>query len=381
MEQDAYKLGSLDAVLELGLTKEAWGKAVMPILGSLAGAALAPEGERAQGAMLGGLGALGLQSAAFGPGKAAPVVAATHTPSPAPSGHSMQDVGHAVFEQGKGQLKQWLNAPAGGAKPVLPAAPAAPQLPPPAGGVPTPGGKSWAQTRQAKQDLEERVQKMKRREYLPKADPQGEPAKIHKYREEFLRQPAPAASAAPGMMDPATMEAFRREMGLTKKSSLNQFKLAIDLGGSIGIPGMGGLGVTLKDQQERLPGMSKWVPRGAVERGFEYLDQGFDPESVMDTEAERGSLLHPATGAALAAMGAAKFAPKSGVGGALLAGLGGAGLGSLYHRATNEQRRGEGLEAYEGARREREKFPIRRHATQTANEASPLAVSRGHGDA
>jgi hypothetical protein len=106
------------------------------------------------------------------------------------------------------------------------------------------------------------------------------------------------------------MAGMRREFA--KKGSLEQLKLSIDIGGSIGIPGMGGLGVSLKDQQERLPGMSRWVPRGAVERGFEYLDKGFDPESVMDTEAERGSLIHPATGAGLAAMGAAKFAPKSG---------------------------------------------------------------------
>lgn len=297
----------------------------------------------------------------------------------------MQDIGRAAFEQGKGQLKQWLNSPVGAAPaaPMVPAASAAPQLPASTTPV-TPGGKSWTQTRQARQDLTDRAAKMKRREYFPKVDPQGEPAKIHKYREEFLRPPAPAPTATPanpGEMDPESMAAFRREMGWTKRSSLDRFKLSIDIGGSIGVPGMGGLGVSIKDQQERLPGMSKWVPRGAVERGFEYLDQGFDPESVMDTEAERGSLLHPATGAALAAMGAARFAPKSGLGGALLAGLGGAGLGTLYHRATNDQRREEGREAYEGAQREREKFPIRRHQTQTANEASPLAVSRGHGDA
>jgi len=173
---------------------------------------------------------------------------------------------------------------------------------------------------------------------------------------------------------------FQREMGI-KKGSLDRFKLAIDFGGSIGIPGMGGLGISVKDQQERLPGMSKWVPRGTMERGFEYLDQGFDPESVMDAEAERGSLLHPAIGAALAAAGAAKFAPKSGLGGALLAGLGGAGLGSVYHNATEGRRREEGRQAYVGAENERSRFPIRRHTTQTANEASPLAVSRGHGDA
>lgn len=351
MEADAYKLGHLDAALEYGLTKEAWGKAVLPILSSLAGAAMAPEGEGAQGALLGGLGALGLQSAVLGRGKPAPVHAPMATPAPSPvaGGHSIQDVGNAALAQGKEQLHRWLNAPltktTTAPSPSLPAQPS----------VPTPGGKSWAQTRQVRQDLEDRVAKMRRREYVPQR-----------------------AQHPPGQ-DPEVMAGMQREF--SKKSSLEQFKVAIDFGGSIGIPGMGGLGVSLKDQQERLPGMSKWVPRGAVERGFEYLDRGFDPESVMDAEADRGSLIHPATGAALAAMGAAKFAPKSGLGGSMLAALGGAGLGTLYHRATNDQRRDEGREAFEGAQRERSKFPIRRHATQTANEASPLAVSRGSGDA
>jgi hypothetical protein len=181
-------------------------------------------------------------------------------------------------------------------------------------------------------------------------------------------------------MDDALRDAFQAQ-GISKAATLEQFKLALDVGGSIPIPGMGGLGVSFKDQRERLPGMSRWVPRGAVERGFDYADEGFDPETVMDLEADRGSLVHPASGAALAMAAAAKFAPKSGVGGALVSGLLGAGGGSLYHRATADGRRREGLEALEGAQRERYKFPIRRHPSQTANEASPLAVSRGHGDA
>jgi hypothetical protein len=129
--------------------------------------------------------------------------------------------------------------------------------------------------------------------------------------------------------------------------------------------------------------MSRWVPRSTVERGFDYADAGFDPEAVMDTEAARGELLSPTIGAALAAAAAAKFSPKSGVGGKLLAGIGGAGLGSLYHKATEGSRRREGLEALQGAELERERyqFPIRHHPTQTANEASPLAVSRGRVDA
>ena len=282
MEADAYKLGHLDAVLALGLTKEAYNKALLPLVGALGGAVLAPDGERAQGAALGGLGAFGLQSAVSGHGQHIPAAAAAPASVAATSKISLNDIfEHSKAEAGD-RVTNWLNA----------VAPPRPKL-----------------------------------------------------------------------------------------AGLEAHKIALDVGGSVPLPGLGGFGVSFKDQRERLPGMSRWVPRGTLERGFDYADEGFDPEAVMDLEANRGSLAHPLAGAAIGALGALKLAPKSGLGGVLLGGLGGAGLGQLYHSQTKDTRAREGLEALEGAKKERYQFPIRRHAVQTANEPTPMAVSRGHGDA
>jgi hypothetical protein len=179
-----------------------------------------------------------------------------------------------------------------------------------------------------------------------------------------------------GKKEPKEKEKGKRE----KKSSLEDFKIAVDMTTSMGIPGTP-FGVGIKDQRERLPGMSRWVPRSTIERGFDHADEGMDADAVEGLEADRGSVAHPLLGAALAAAGARKFMPQSGVMGPLLGGLVGGGLGALYNQATRSRRVEEGLEAFNGAQREREKFPIRRHPSQTANESAPLAVSRGSGDA
>jgi hypothetical protein len=350
MESEAYKLGGLDAVLELGLTKEAFNKALMPLLGAGVGAVLAPEGETAQGAALGGLGMLGAQSALLGRGKSLPHVpapapaAVPHTPAPS-TRPSLTEVGRAAFDQGKEDLKKWFNAVPPETASTVTHAPHAAAGPPNVASMPR--ARSVAET-------------------------------------YATNQAANEAAARRAGMDPEAFAELKKEFerqGFYKKSSIAQFKIAVDVGGSVPIPGLGGVGVSFKDQRERLPGMSRWVPRDTIERGFDYADKGFDPEAVMDIEGDRGSVVHPLTGAALAAAGALKFAPKSGPGGALLAGLGGLGLGHLYNQQTRDTREREGLEALEGAQRERSKFPIRRHAVQTANEATPLAVSRGHGDA
>ena len=205
-------------------------------------------------------------------------------------------------------------------------------------------------------------------------------------REQPLRRRMrPLAIAQPiafGQMDEDLQAASNPAIpGTTKKSSLDDFKIAVDVSGGFGIPGVAGVSMGIKDQRERLPGMSRWVPRSTVERGFDYADEGIDPEAVADLEAERGTIAHPLLGAALAAAGAHKFLPQSGVLGPLLGGLVGGGLGTLYNQATKGRRIEEGLEAHSGAQRERERFPIRRHPIQTANESTPLAVSRGSGDA
>lgn len=373
MESEAYKLGHLDAALDFGLTKEAWAKAILPAMGAAAGALMAPEGEALQGAAVGGLGALGAQSAALAGARG---LKGALTPKPNP---------HAA----------------------------------------TPGGTQMAQTAKLPEHLADlhkwnkqeqmfgNTQNMIKRETagtnaeLAKLNPPGPAPQISPATaaasKHFGTDPAlvtammnapgpmkgappmqaPAAPpAAPAAAAPAASEAKPKEKqkGRKKKASLEDFKLAVDLSGGFGIPGAG-VSFGVKDQRERLPGMSRWVPRSTVERGFDYADQGLDPEAVADLEADRGSIAHPLLGAALAAAGARKFMPQSGALGPLLAGLGGAGLGTLYNKATKDRRIEEGLEGLGGAQREREKFPIARHKTQTANESTPLAVSRGSGDA
>lgn len=171
---------------------------------------------------------------------------------------------------------------------------------------------------------------------------------------------------------------IRRETA-TNDAALAGLKMSVDLSGGFGIPGVGA-SFGVKDQRERLPGMSRWVPRSAMERGFDYADQGKAPEEVAALEADEGSVAQPLIGAALAAAGARKMMPKSGVTGPLLSGLLGAGAGTLYHQMTKGRRVEEGLEALGGAQRERNKFPISKHPSQTANESTPLAVSRGTGE-
>ena len=206
---------------------------------------------------------------------------------------------------------------------------------------------------------------------LPKGGPVpmgAIPQKIHEIAHDYS-------------VDPQELHARRLQQVSERVASLEEFKIAVDVSAGVSLPVLGGASLGFKDQRERLPGMSRWVPRSTVERGFDYADEGLDSEAVSDIEGDRGSITHPLLGAALAAAGARKFMPQSGALGPLLAGLGGAGLGTLYNKATKDRRIEEGLEAHSGAQREREKFPIRRHPTQTANESTPLAVSRGNGDA
>lgn len=179
-----------------------------------------------------------------------------------------------------------------------------------------------------------------------------------------------------GHLDAALSFGIAREEleALTPKTA------GVEFGGSIPISNWGGVGMSLKDQRERLPGMGKWVPRHMLERGFERVDEGLTPEEFVALEENRGSLTSPLLGAALAAGGAYRVLPTAGGPTALLAGLGGAGIGSLVHHLTKNRRRAEALDAYRGALRERQAFPVAKHPSQTANEASPIAVSRGVGE-
>lgn len=357
MEAVAYKLGQLDAVLCYGMTKSSgMAKLIAPAALAATGAALAPDGEGERGAVLGAMGGMALNAGAsrlMGGRKPAPAAA----PAPvAPAGPpSFQDIGRATLQQGAESLKKYMLAPPSPRT-------AAPRTVRPASMMITP--------------TKPIAVKAKTAPAAPAAQPSTGPvAGVKKF---FARKPAEPFDPNTWATPEAKAEFIQ---AMKKQSSLNRFKLGMDIGTSVPLVGMNGVGMSFKDQRERLPGMSRWVPRAAMERGFDYVDEGLDPESVMDTEADRGSLTVPALGALLSSAAMHKFAPKSGMTGKLLGGMGGAAAGSIYHYNTRDQRAREGLEAYEGAQRERDKFPIRRHAVQTANEASPLAVSRGTTDA
>jgi len=409
MEAEAYKLGYLDAALDFGLTKESWAKAIMPAAGALMGAIAAPEGETLQGAALGGLGALGVQSAALAGAKG---LKGAFTPKPNP--HAATPGGTQMIQnanlKGMTPAQQDLNKmhrqeeffaktragdqremahtnaelaklnPPGPAPQISPATAAASQhfgtdpamvtammnAPGPLKGAPqrhAPGPQMDADLQALHGDVS--------------APGPIQPPSAAQQMDADLQ--AASNPPIPGTTKKAPKE--KKEKGRKKGASLEDFKIAVDVSAGVSLPILGGASIGLKDQRERLPGMSRWVPRSTVERGFDYADEGIDPEAISELESERGSIAHPLLGAALAAAGAHKFLPQSGVLGPLLGGLVGGGLGTLYNQATKGRRIEEGLEAHSGAQREREKFPIRRHPTQTANESTPLAVSRGSGDA
>lgn len=404
MEADAYKLGHLDAALDFGITKEAWAKAILPAAGAAMGALMAPEGEGLQGAALGGLGALGMQSAALA---GANKLKGAFTPKPNP--HAATPGGTQMAQTAKlpehlADLHKWnkqeqlfgktqdmikretasTNAELAKLNPPKPA----PQISPATAAASkhfgtdpalvtammnAPGPMKGAPQRHAPgPQMDADLQAFHGNMTAPGPVP---PKTVPQQMDADLQ----AASNPP--IPGSTKKAPAKKKGRVKKSSIDDFKFAVDISGGVSVPLLGGASIGIKDQRERLPGMSRWVPRSTVERGFDYTDEGLDPQAVADLEADRGSLSHPLLGAALAAAGARKFMPNSGVMGPLLSGLAGAGLGTLYNKATKDRRVEEGLEALTGAQREREKFPIRRHPTQTANESTPLAISRGSGDA
>jgi len=401
MQADAYKLGYLDAALDFGLTKESWAKAIMPAAGALMGAIAAPEGETMQGAALGGLGALGLQSAALAGAKHLAGPAAPHAPTapapqpggttvlpkgaPVPMGAIPQKIHEVAHDHGVDpqelharRMQQVAERP-----PPPPISPATVDASKHFGTDPAmvtammnaPGPMKGAPQRHAPGPQMDADLQAVHGNVTPPAPPA--PPTVPQQMDADLQ--AASNPPIPGSTKKAPKE--KKEKGRKKGASLEDFKIAVDVSAGVTLPFLGGASVGLKDQRERLPGMSRWVPRSTVERGFDYADEGLDPEAVSDLESERGTIAHPLLGAALAAAGAHKFLPQSGVLGPLLGGLVGGGLGTLYNQATKGRRIEEGLEAHSGAQREREKFPIRRHPTQTANESTPLAVSRGSGDA
>ena len=365
MEANAYTLGTLDAGINYGLAKEAWAKAIMPLAGAAMGAALAPEGEGTQGAVLGGLGALGMQSAALAGARG---VKNAFTPKPVAPVARPAGVDPAALAAKQQEINAFRSRAAmPPSKPTVMAS-TIPAI--------TPETKYTSQQTGADPAM------------VTAMHASGPPGT----QMQHIAPPPNPISAVPsaqppmGTADNQAIPAQPIPQGKKKKgkqqirvASLDEFKIGIDLG--LSIPVAGGIGLGVKDQRERLPGMGRWVPRSAIERGFNYADDDASPEDVAESEASRGVIGHPLLGAALAAAGARKFLPNSGLMGPLLSGVAGLGLGAAYHHATKDRRVEEGMEAYQGASRERERFPVQRHPSQTANESTPLAVSRGDGNA
>lgn len=406
MESPAYLTGQSDAFDVYGLEKQAlanapapapisYGRAIIPLATAAMGAMAADQGEGLQGA-LGGLAAgTAAQYAgekAFGAaknlgGKAVDAVRNRVGPKPPQTRH-VDTLGHADIREMPWQLQHAIDmrnvdkafearakqqAPldaelarhlaAQKAQPQASNAPAQPQQAPPAAAKPA-AVKPWQ--RQGSYGLEGAVSGMG----LP-GQPQAQQA---------------AYVAAPPGAKPVASVGHGEGMGMggmgggvsfgspfDKESSLRRFKLAFDFSLGLNVPGTP-LSVNLKDQKDRLEGMTKWVPREDIERGYKYIEEGAAPEDIVEEASRRGGVSHPLLGAALAALAAKKLAPGSGMAGPALAGVLGAGGGSLYNKLTEGSRIEDALQGYEGAKRT---FPIRRHGVQTANESTPMVMAGG----
>ena len=144
------------------------------------------------------------------------------------------------------------------------------------------------------------------------------------------------------------------------------------------------VGVSIQQPDERLWGMDRWVPRSTLERAFQAVDGGIDPEQVLDDERDRGQLAYPALGALAGGGLAHLLGPETGKAGLIakaLGGLAGAGAGAMYHDATGDQRVDQMQAALKGAKTERQmsKFPIQGQGQQTAAENTPVIISPGGG--
>lgn len=399
MNSPAYLTGLDAAAGAYGLEKDAYAKAILPLAGAAMGALAADEGERMQGAAAGlatGLGAqyLGgkaVDAAKYVGGKAlgagqqaVSAIKSRMSPQAPQSRHvdslSQAEIGklpwqaqqaidlRAVDKKFEQKAKDRAHLDAQLAQLQFPQAPSqtfsnapAQAQPAPAAAKPAPA-KPWQ--RQGSYGLEGAVSGIG----LP-----GQP------------QPQPTAYAAPPAAQPAASLGHGQGMGMggmggvsfgspfDKESSLKRFKLAFDFSLGLNVPGTP-LSVNLKDQKDRLEGMTRWVPREDIERGYKYVEEGTPLEDIADEATRRGGVMHPLLGAALSAAAAKKIAPGSGVAGPLLAGVLGAGAGGLYHKLTEGSRIEDALQGYEGAK---STFPIRRHGVQTANESTPMVMAGG----
>lgn len=157
-------------------------------------------------------------------------------------------------------------------------------------------------------------------------------------------------------------------------------KVAYEFGVGTNLPGTPfNVGTNLKSKEERLPGMNSWVDRDLLERALQGTSEGLDAQALVNMEADRGSLMHPALGALGAGAAVKKYLPKSGNTGAVLAALLGAGGGALYNQFTAGDRRDSMVDALRGVYQERG-FPIQGQGHTTASEPQAMLLSQGGGN-
>ena len=165
------------------------------------------------------------------------------------------------------------------------------------------------------------------------------------------------------------------KIGAQKAAAMYNLKLA-DVSIGIGVPGTP-LSFGTRGDAQRLPGMSRWVPTGTLERAFTGLDAEADPDALARQEGRRGLLTHPAAGAAAAAALAHFGVPVLGGMRKSRAAALGAASGLLYNRISASDREKDMREALKGVQRERSNSAITGQHKNTANESRPLIMSRG----
>lgn len=363
MQTEAHAIGQLDALQQFGFQKEALLNTLKAVanprlLGTIAGAGLgaaaADEGEGMQGALIGAAGGYGLGAGAAHVGNAVASGAKTVGNAVAPHFNAGVDAAKNLVGMGAktSPVQQLVNQESGFT--------AAQNV----------SRKNWQQD--VGQHLDAELAKARASGAGPMPTHQmslpGMPAPVPVQQPLPLGMPArPPTGAAPVQ---GTLPLGNEQLGLFGKHA--------DVGFGVGIPKTP-FSLSLGRKEERLPGMTKWVPRDVIERAYENTDAGYDPQAVMDAEAAHGELLNPAIGAGVGAA-AAKFGlPRGGALGTALGALAGAGGASLVHKLTEGRRRGNAAQALRGIATERD-FPLRSQEATTANESSPMAVSRGGDD-
>lgn len=186
----------------------------------------------------------------------------------------------------------------------------------------------------------------------PTAAPHGPQTGARNFR--GIRFSAPV-TRVPGTM-PLTVPRRQFKLGFAKLA---------DFGFSVGLPGVG---ISTSGKDERLPGMSKWVPRSTVEDAFQGLERGYDERALLEQAADKGSLRDPALGAAIGAGASHYFYPGAHPHFKALAALLGAGAGAVYNQFTTPDRVENMRQAIRGVSQERA-------GQDSAREAMPLVLS------